>query len=105
MGGIAAKFTQLDWERAIRHGVAPDGRPLRFMPSEGFVGLSDEELTDIVAYVRNLPAVTAQPPETSYGWLIRGLYVAGIMPLLGVDIIKDHNAAHVAMKPEATVAY
>ena len=106
MGGVGAKLTGLDWERAIRHGVSPEGKALRFMPSEGFVNLSDEEVTSIVAYIRSLPAVTVQPPETSYGWLIRGLFVAGIFPLLAVETIKDHNAPHGATIPvSVTAAY
>src|SRR5438093_266432 len=43
MGGVAAHYTAQDWERSIRHGVAPGGRALRFMPSEGFYGLTDQE--------------------------------------------------------------
>ena len=46
-----------DWDRAIRHGVSPTGRPLLFMPSEDYNRLSDRDLTALVAYVRSLPPV------------------------------------------------
>jgi cytochrome c553 len=105
MGGVGAKLTGLEWERALRHGVAPDGKALRFMPSEGFTNLSDQEVSDIIAYVRSLPAVTVQPPETSYGWLIRGLYVAGIMPVLAVESIKDHTKHAAPMAVSVTPSY
>src|SRR5687768_5610811 len=32
-GGATARYRPEDWVRTIRHGVAPDGRPLRIMPS------------------------------------------------------------------------
>src|SRR5215208_6007371 len=31
-GGIAADYTDADWDRAIRHGVRKDGTPLFIMP-------------------------------------------------------------------------
>lgn len=95
-GGVTANFSGQDWERAVRHGVAPDGRPLRFMPASGFHDLSDDELQCIVAYIRHLPPVMRPAPESSYGWLLRGLMVAGILPIFEADMIRDHNAAHIA---------
>jgi hypothetical protein len=35
-GGIGGQLTDVDWERAIRHGVKPDGSVLLFMPSQEF---------------------------------------------------------------------
>jgi len=106
MGGVTANFTGDDWERAIRHGVLPDGKPLRFMPADGFYKLTDQEVSDIVAYIRGVPPVKEQSPETSYGFLIRALYVTGVMPLLSVEDIKNHNAPHGEMVPVGiTAAY
>jgi len=34
-GGIGGTYTGVDWERAIRQGVGPDGKPLLFMPGRG----------------------------------------------------------------------
>ena len=49
-----AAYTELDWVRSIRHGVAPDGRPLRVMPSEDYNRLTDADLASLVAYMRQL---------------------------------------------------
>lgn len=50
-----AAYREADWVRSIRHGVAPDGRPLRVMPSEDYNRLSDDDLASIVAHLRSLP--------------------------------------------------
>jgi mono/diheme cytochrome c family protein len=44
-----------DWVRAVRHGVKPDGRPLRVMPSEDYNRLTDADLGAIIAHVQSLP--------------------------------------------------
>ena len=54
-GSAVAAYQPLDWVRALRHGVKPDGRPLRVMPSEDYARLTDDDLAAIVAYVRSLP--------------------------------------------------
>src|SRR3954462_8166925 len=35
-GGVPPSYTDLDWERAIRHGIASDGRGLFLMPSTDY---------------------------------------------------------------------
>lgn len=42
--------------RAIRQGVAADGRTLWTMPSTAFSRLSDGETADLIAYLRTFPA-------------------------------------------------
>lgn len=54
-GSVTAAYTPADWERAIRHGVAPNGRPLIIMPSEDYNRLTDADLGAMVAYIRSLP--------------------------------------------------
>lgn len=54
-GGRTAQYRTEDWARAVRHGVAPDGRPLRVMPSEDYNRLTDADLGALVAYVQSLP--------------------------------------------------
>lgn len=55
--GKVARYSGSDWARAVRHGVAPDGRPLMMMPSEDFNRLTDADLGAIVAYLRQLPGL------------------------------------------------
>jgi mono/diheme cytochrome c family protein len=54
--------TDADLDRAIRHGVASDGRPLWVMPSSTFAHLTDQEAADLIAYLRAFkPAGAPQP--------------------------------------------
>jgi mono/diheme cytochrome c family protein len=55
-GGLA-NYSVQDWVRAIRHGVAPSGRPLIVMPSEDYNRFTDTDTGALIAYVRSLPPV------------------------------------------------
>lgn len=55
--GITASYKPTDWDRAIRHGVKPDGRPILVMPSEDYNRFTDADLASVVAYVRSLAPV------------------------------------------------
>mgnify|MGYP001258149207 CR=1 FL=1 len=68
-----------DWDRAIRHGVAPSGRPLMVMPSEDYNRLSNDDFAALVAYVRSLPPGEGKPGEIHLPWFIQGLYGAGVI--------------------------
>jgi len=56
-GGIGAAYSDEDWERAIRHGVGPDGRVLFIMPSNFYQHYSDEDLGALIAYLKSVPPV------------------------------------------------
>ena len=53
---VAAKASDADLDRAIRHGVGADGRRLWIMPSSAFSRLTDQETADLIAYIRTFPA-------------------------------------------------
>lgn len=63
----AAHQTDADLARAIRTGVAADGRTLWAMPSESFARLSDAETADIIAYVRSRPVTGGLQPAKQIG--------------------------------------
>ena len=56
-GGVGSEYDDADWVRAIRHGVGHQGKPLFIMPSNDFYHLSDEDLGQIIAYLKSLPPV------------------------------------------------
>jgi mono/diheme cytochrome c family protein len=56
-GGVGGALSDADWVRAIRHGVRSDGTGLLFMPSTEFYYLSDEDLGDVIAYVKSMSPV------------------------------------------------
>jgi mono/diheme cytochrome c family protein len=51
-----AHQSDVEVARAIRTGVAADGRSLWIMPSDAFARLSDGETADLIAYLRTFPA-------------------------------------------------
>lgn len=102
-GGIG-EYSDADFERALRHGVGRDRRPLIFMPSEAFAVLSDEDLAAIIGYLRTLPPVDRELPEPRVGPVARALYLGGNFPLLPVTLI-DHEAPRLTPVPGVTAQY
>ncbi|HET7042107.1 MAG TPA: c-type cytochrome [Gemmatimonadales bacterium] len=91
-GGVARRYTSAaDWERAIRQGVAPDGRPLFFMPSQEFYAIGDEDLGALIAYIQARPAVDHVQGSQSIGPIGRALFLAGKLPLIPAELV-DHAA-------------
>lgn len=80
--GGASVYTPALWERAVRGGVAQEGRALApMMPSEAVLHLSDADLGAIVAYLKSVPPVDNVTPEPRYGLVARLLTGAGVFPL------------------------
>src|SRR5690349_4962477 len=76
-GGIGGEFSDEDWVRALRHGVKPDGHSLLIMPSNYFRRYSDEDLGDIIAYLKSLPAVDNETRAPHFNLLGNALLGAG----------------------------
>ena len=103
-GGVGAAYGPEQWERAIRHGVAADGRSLFMMPSHGYQHMSDTDLAAVVSWLETLPSVDRTHPERKIG------PVLGI--LTGLGMVKpaprmiDHAAVGGVAPPEGpTVEY
>lgn len=58
-------------ERALRHGIRPDGTSLFSMPSEMLRSLSDDDLARLLAFLRSLPATAGPDGSVSLGPLGR----------------------------------
>ncbi|MEO7413123.1 MAG: c-type cytochrome [Opitutaceae bacterium] len=87
-GGSAATFRDEDWVRAIRHGVAKDGRGLLLMPSEEYSHFSDEDLGSVIAYLKTVPPVARDSVPLALGPVARALLAAGKLKLAAAQI--DH---------------
>lgn len=101
-GSRTIGYTPADWDRAVRHGILPDGRPSA-MPAEDFQLMSDEELSDIVAYIRSLPDVDNTVPAKRLGPLGKILLATGGLPL-SADRIESHTATHAVYPPPSEVS-
>jgi len=95
-GSRTRDYTPADWDRIVRHAVLPDGRPAT-MPSEDFQLMSDQELSDIVAFIRSQPAVDNEVPAPAFGPLGKVLVALGQIPLSATKIA-THDQPH-GMEP------
>ena len=104
-GGVGSTFSDADYARAIRDGVAPDGHALLVMPSAAFTYLSNADLSDIIAYIKSLPPVDSHLPGNDLRPLGRILLALGQLPMPDAASI-DHSMTRVAAMPPAdTVDY
>jgi mono/diheme cytochrome c family protein len=78
-GSVVAGFTPADWERAIRHGVDPKGRPLMVMPSEDYNRFTDDDLASLVAYLRHIEPASGGGPVLDLPLPVRVLYGFGMI--------------------------
>ena len=104
-GGVAGRYTDGQLERAIRHGVDADGRGVVAMPSDDYNGMSDQDMRDLIAYVRSVPPVDRELPATKLRTLGRVLYLAGKLPLFPAERIQHHVRPPTPPAPGVTVEY
>ena len=98
-GNVVAAYQPRDWVRAIRHGVAPSGRPLMVMPSEDYNRFTDDDLASLVAYVRSLPPVQGTGAEVRLPLPARVAYGFGAIRDAAAKI--DHSLPPQQPIPEA----
>ena len=101
-GSVVNSYRAADWDRAVRHGVGTEGRPLT-MPAEDFRLMSDQELSDIVTYIGALPPVDNEVTAVALGPIGKMLVARGIWRF-SADRIGDHDSPHVARPPAATAS-
>lgn len=103
-GGIAATYTDADWDRAVRHGLKRDGTPLFLMPSHEYNRISDDEFGRVLAYVKSVPPVDKTPAPRSIYPLARAIHVFGA-PLVPAEKIDHATQRNPQPPPGATLAY
>lgn len=103
-GGIGSTYQDVDWEHTIRHGVGPDGKPLIYVMSSLYHNVGDDDLADMIAYLKNLPPVDRELPPTTVGLLSR-LLVLTDSSLLPAQIIHHDHGEIIAPNPGATIEY
>lgn len=101
-GSRTLDYTASDWDRAVRHGVLPDGRPA-IMPAGDFQLMSDQELSDLVVYLRTLPPVDNEVERPSLGPLGTVLVATGALPFAAHEI-PSHQDPHAALPPATEVS-
>lgn len=103
-GSVTAKYTDADWQRAIRHGVGPGGRPLILMPSDDNTTMSESDFAALVAYIQNVPPVDRVNEPTHLSLLGKVLLGAGQLQLLTAERI-DHTQKPLSVVLAANAEY
>lgn len=102
-GGIGGEFSDEDFVRAIRHGVGTDGKPI-FMPSvEAFQHMSDEDLGEVIAYLKTVEPVDNETNGKQFTPLAKILIGAGVIKL-PVEVV-DHNSSMTEPEKAISVEY
>lgn len=100
-GGVGKFYNDIDWIRAIRHGVKPNNQPETFMY---FSTMSDQDLGDLIAYLKQISPIDRDSSAIRYGPVIPIAYALGIFPPMTESI--DHNALDADDPvPGATIQY
>ncbi len=101
-GGIGGSYTDVDWVRAIRHGLKPDNHVEIFMYD--YSTMSDQDLGDLIAYLKQIPPADSDLPVMHYGPIIPLAPAVGLF-IPAADLI-NHGAIHPTdPAPGATVEY
>lgn len=104
-GGLGPEYSDSDFARAVRHGVATDGRSLLFMPTIEHNWWPDEDLIALVSYVRSVPPVDSSVDPPAMRPLGKILTQFGAMNFLSASMI-DHGAPrNMAPAPAPTAQY
>lgn len=101
-GGTGA-YTPRDWERAIRHGISPDGRGLLIMPSDSYNRFSDQDVGELVAYLRTLDPIDRALSRPSLGPASRMAALVAADELVPARTL-DHDRPHASSVPRAATA-
>jgi mono/diheme cytochrome c family protein len=96
-GGLPPDFEIVDWVRNIRHGVDHNGHP-GLTPAGDYTQLSDQEVSDIIAYVQSLPPVDEPAPEIEWRFLGKMLVATENLPVWA--FILDHETPRPKFPPK-----
>lgn len=101
-GSVVAGYTGADWERTLRHGVKPSGKPLMVMPAEDYARWTDADVAAVAAYVQSMPASKGGPAVLQLPLPVRVMYGLGLMPDAAERI--DHSLPPAQPVPEGVTA-
>jgi cytochrome c553 len=95
-GGVGGSYTDADWIRAIRHSLKPDDLPVLFM--NNYSVLSDQDLGDLIAYLKQIPPVDSDHPAMEFGPILP------IVPAVGFLSPAAEGIDHSAPRPAAPLS-
>lgn len=102
---LAGRYDADALATAIRHGIGPDGRPLRFMPVGDFKDLSDADTAALVRHLQTLPSSDHSPGRFEVGPVGHVLYLFGKLHLVPAADIDHAPRTRVAPAEAPTAQY
>jgi len=90
-GGI--NFNDKDWIRVLRHGLDQQNKSVWFMPSHEVSHISNQEMAELICFLKQQHAVDKIMPAKSIKPLGRILTFFDQFPLLPAEMI-DHDAVY-----------
>ena len=95
-GSETQEYTDLDFVRAIRHGLNKSGNKLMVMPSASLSHMSDQDLGCLIAFIKSLPKVERTFEKRKFTYLSQAMAGAGLFgDLYHYDIIDHENAKNI----------
>ncbi|MBK7763653.1 MAG: cytochrome c [Bacteroidetes bacterium] len=106
-GSKTIDYTDEDWIRVLRHGIKKNGQALFIMPSKSIGKLSDENLAQLIAYMKQITPVEkewAAPTLTVKAKVLASLGAFG--KLFDAETIDHQKVKNVSAPPvEANIEY
>jgi len=87
-GGVTKDYKGRDWLMIVRHGIKRDGSAAT-MPSLDYTWFSDQEISDIAAYISSVPTLDRVAPVSVFGPVFSLLIAKGDIPI-SAEVI-DHT--------------
>lgn len=104
-GSVVSGYSSEDWARAIRHGVGRDRHGLLLMSADAYSAISDRDLGATIAYLRSLPPVDREVPQSRPGPIGRVLFLLGALPLPAAKLDHARIESVPTTAEEPTVEY
>jgi len=102
-GGI--DFADEDWIRVLRHGLGKDNKSVWFMPSHEIYHISNEQMGQLISFVKSFPPVDKTIPAHALKPLGRMLTFFNQFPLLPAEMIDHKLVFKDKITPSVTAAY
>ncbi|GAB4581519.1 MAG: hypothetical protein Fur0022_42670 [Anaerolineales bacterium] len=80
--GLGRQRTDEDLMRVLRYGVKHDSTSVRVMPADDYSHFDDADLGAVIAYLRSLPPVNSDLPETELRPVGRALLAFGQLDIM-----------------------
>nr|WKN37445.1 cytochrome c [Tunicatimonas sp. TK19036] len=104
-GGIGQRYTDDDWLRALRHGLAQDHTSLMIMPSTEYSKMSDRDIGALIAYCKQVKPVDHVLPENKVGPMARMLINFGQMKVLMAELVDHDYQPPTEVTPTVSASY